>query len=534
MATNTNKYLSLAGLSTFWGKVKAYINNIDVNFAGDVESTDWLAISKATTDPSAEGTKQITFTVNSGVLDTKIKALDDKDTALTTAIADEKSRAEAAEKVLTDNLAQEVKDRQAAIAGLVGGASTEYDTLGELETAIKAVDTKLDNAMGQGGNVAQQITEAINKLDVEDTAVDGEYVSAVSETDGKISVSRKALPTYVVSSTDKDTSSTADKKFVTVTPTDLLDGGKSFAITTTDIASDADLQATKGKVTTLEGKVGALASATSFAGVVTWNPENVTIGAGSADAAGVMGYPVTGDGVAEGTVMQNGDIVIFNGTLDGAAFSKEYILDAANGKFVELGDTTAELQAIDANKKAIEAEATARAKADADLKTELTDAISNAIKGDKISVTDNSTLIDLSVDEAGKVLTIADTTKLTHAVAIAETSVQSVAGTTGTYADVVVTETVATGDDSTKSYKVAAEFHTADVASGEDKLTTAQKVKAYVDAKLNGSAHEGSTGDDNISKVVTSVTNREDGTGFDVNFTNFTAITDDEINGLFV
>ena len=502
MATNTNKYLSLTGLSTFWGKVKAYINNIDVNFAGDVESTDWLAISKATTDPSAEGTKQITFTVNSKVLDTKISALDTKDGELTTAIDTEKSRAEAAEKVLTDDLAQEVIDRKAAIEGLVGDAADDYNTLGKLEDEIQKVDAKI----GQGGNVAEQITEAINKLDVDDTAVDGEYVSAVSEADGKISVSRKVLPTYVVSSTDKDTSSTADKKFVTVTPTDLLDGGKSFAITTTDIASDADLQGTKGRVTTLEGKVDALSSATHFRGVVT-----------SLDSV---------ENPAEG------DVVVLKGTLGGDAFSKEYIW--SGGEWIELGDTTAELQAIDKNAKAIAAEAKAREDADKKLDEDLRQAISDAIAGDKTSVDDQSNLVDLSIDDAGKVLTIADTTKLTHAVAIAETSVQKVEGVTGTYADVVVTETVATGDDSTKSYKVAAEFHTADVASGEDKLTTAQKVKAYVDAKLNGSAHEGSTGDDNIAKVVTSVTNREDGTGFDVNFTNFTAITDAEINGLFV
>lgn len=41
---------------------------------------------------------------------------------------------------------------------------------------------------------------AINALDVQDNAVDGEYVSAVSETDGKISVSRKSLPTYSLTS----------------------------------------------------------------------------------------------------------------------------------------------------------------------------------------------------------------------------------------------------------------------------------------------------------------------------------------------
>lgn len=38
----------------------------------------------------------------------------------------------------------------------------------------------------------------INGLDVTDTAVAGSYVSAVSETDGKISVSREVLPTYAL------------------------------------------------------------------------------------------------------------------------------------------------------------------------------------------------------------------------------------------------------------------------------------------------------------------------------------------------
>lgn len=539
MATETNKYLSLSGLTTFWDKVKAYVNNIDVTIDGDVASTDWLAISKKTTDATATGTKKFTFTVDSGVLDTKMAALDTKDGQLTQAIADEKTRAEAAEGVLTAGLAQEVSDRNTAVNGLRdelrGDAADSYNTLGKLEDEIQKVDAKLDAAIGQGGNVATQIKNAIEALDVEDTAVAGSYVSAVSETDGKISVSRTVLPTYAVSSTDVDGSSTANKKFVTVTPTDLEDGGKAFAITTSDIASDADLQATKGRVTTVEGKVAALTSATSFAGVVAWNPENVTVGEGTEDASGVNGYPITGDGVAEGTVMQNGDIVIFNGTEDGGSFSKEYILDAANGKFVELGDTTAELQAIEANRQAIAAEASARAQADTKLESDLRQAINEAISADKTSVTDNSNLVDLSIDTTGKVITIADTTKLTHAVELAESSVQSVAGVTGTYADVVVSETVATGDDSTKSYKVAAEFHTADtVESGVNKLTTAEKVKAYVEAKLKNVAHEGVTDDKKVVKVVTSVSNRNDGAGFDVNFTNFEAITDSDIEGLFV
>lgn len=489
MATETNKYLSLAGLSTFWDKVKTYVNNIDVTIDGDVASTDWLAISKSTTDATKAGTKKFTFTVDDSVLTTKITALDNKDTALDTAIKAEAKRATDAEKVLTDNLAQEVKDRKAAIDGLVNNASDGYDTLGELETAIKAVDTKLDNAMGQGGNVASQITEAINKLDVEDSAEEGKYVSSVSETDGKISVSRTVLPTYNVSATGA---------FVSVSATTLDDKGKSFEITTSNIASASDLTALTGRVQANEEAITALASATHFRGV--------------ADNLDSVSNPA------------NGDIVIVG--------NKEYIYDTAKG-WVELGDTTAELQAIEANRKAIADEAKAREEADKKLDTDLRDAISKAIAKDKISVTDDSTLVDLSVDEAGKVLTIADTTKLTHAVGLAETSVQKVEGVTGTYADVVVTE-VATGADSTKSYKVAAEFHTADVATGGDKLTTAEKVKAYVEAKLNGLAHDTIPGDATITKVVTGVTNKDDGTGFDVNFTNFTAITDAEIEELFV
>ncbi len=46
-----------------------------------------------------------------------------------------------------------------------------------------------------GAATSTDITNAINALDVTDTAVAGKYVSAVSETDGKISVTRASLPT---------------------------------------------------------------------------------------------------------------------------------------------------------------------------------------------------------------------------------------------------------------------------------------------------------------------------------------------------
>lgn len=103
--------------------------------------------------------------------------------------------------------------------------------------------------------------------------------------------------------------------------------------------SDADKATIAQTFTTLEGKIAALASATEFKGVVSWDPTKVTITANGVDAAGVAQYKITGEGVTGDVIMQNGDIVITGGT---DSLSKEYILDAAKSKFFELGDTTSE------------------------------------------------------------------------------------------------------------------------------------------------------------------------------------------------
>ena len=63
------------------------------------------------------------------------------------------------------------------------------DDIPTLEIAkVNGLQAALD-----GKAVGSDITNAIAALDVEDTAVDGKVVSAVSEVDGKISVSRRAL-----------------------------------------------------------------------------------------------------------------------------------------------------------------------------------------------------------------------------------------------------------------------------------------------------------------------------------------------------
>lgn len=73
----------------------------------------------------------------------------------------------------------------------IKGAKKYADSLNaDMDTRVDA----LEAAIGENGSVATQIQNAIQGLDKTDTAVEGQYVSKVSETDGIISVERVALP----------------------------------------------------------------------------------------------------------------------------------------------------------------------------------------------------------------------------------------------------------------------------------------------------------------------------------------------------
>lgn len=69
------------------------------------------------------------------------------------------------------------------------GESNVAADLSKAEQAIQALQT----AIGANGSVAKQIQDAINELDVNDEAVAKQFVTAVAEADGKISVSRRSL-----------------------------------------------------------------------------------------------------------------------------------------------------------------------------------------------------------------------------------------------------------------------------------------------------------------------------------------------------
>lgn len=61
-------------------------------------------------------------------------------------------------------------------------------------TELSALETKLTELINANTTSISNLKKAIEALDVDDKAVAGQYVSAVSQTDGKITVTRAALP----------------------------------------------------------------------------------------------------------------------------------------------------------------------------------------------------------------------------------------------------------------------------------------------------------------------------------------------------
>ena len=129
------------------------------------------------------------------------------------------------------------KDTDTADSATIVGAKKYADGL---NTAMDTRVDALEAAIGEGGSVGAQIDAKIQTLDVEDTAVAGQYVSAVSETDGKITVTRAALPDYTEVYDAKGAAAQA------------LTDAKNYA-DGLNTAMDGRMDAAEGKLTTLIG-----------------------------------------------------------------------------------------------------------------------------------------------------------------------------------------------------------------------------------------------------------------------------------------
>ena len=87
-------------------------------------------------------------------------------------LGDENTLADETIRGVKKAVEKEVTDRTTAVSGVTD--------------KITALETKVDTALGDGGNVATQITNAIGKLDSVKTAASGKAISKITQADGVI------------------------------------------------------------------------------------------------------------------------------------------------------------------------------------------------------------------------------------------------------------------------------------------------------------------------------------------------------------
>lgn len=174
---------------------------------------------------------------------------------------------------------------------LVAPASDVYDWAKKPSLEYSDLPTTEINS-----NISSLIKTAIEALYVTDTAVSKQFVTAVSEADGKISVTRRALtaddiPTLAISKISGLQSALNDKV-----------SNDTFESTKTTLSNS--IEELDGRVSTVEGKLDNVTNVMDFVGAFPTAP----------------------------TTAQKGDVYV--NTTDG----KEYVYDGT--KWVELGDET--------------------------------------------------------------------------------------------------------------------------------------------------------------------------------------------------
>lgn len=128
----------------------------------------------------------ITNAISTAASDAATKANAAKEAAITAAAADAASKADTAKSEAIAAAKTETESQVGTLASsLRGGASTDV-TLATLKKAAEDAQTAANNA-------STKVDTEIGKLDYTDTAKTDEFVTAVSETNGIISVSRAAV-----------------------------------------------------------------------------------------------------------------------------------------------------------------------------------------------------------------------------------------------------------------------------------------------------------------------------------------------------
>ena len=167
----------------------------------------------------------------------------------------------------------------------------------DLNDAINTRVESLETAIGEGGSVGSQIDAKIANLDVAEVAVGtGEIIEKISETDGKISVSKRALvandiPTIEQSQVNGLGAALAAKQDTLAFQNDNYDKTTNKAITKSD----------------LDAAVAGLTGVTHFKGVVENLPASAENGDIYIKTDGTEHIYVKPDAAAEGHFEELGD-----------------------------------------------------------------------------------------------------------------------------------------------------------------------------------------------------------------------------------
>lgn len=321
---------------------------------------------------------------------------------------------------------------QNAIDTAVGAAKSEL--LGETGTTdsvtFAGLNDRIDaleGAVGEGGSVSEQIKSAIESLDSEDAAVEGSYVSKVSQTDGKISVERVALPTVaeVKSEGQAIVSVKQDAGVVTAVAGDIAASHVTFSDDTlTSTTVEDALKEVDARVDSVSSSYLKNINVNDISGTVASNVASLTIKGANvavADSYTEVEYPtftdtsITFTKVAatdkldaalskiEGNIKNLVQAVLDNETVCAEAFSELQSSVGLDENLKYVPDTAADY--ISGAKSVAEAldilDGSIKSVSDKIGTTNVSQQITNAINGlDSSATSTNGTLVNITVSQA--------------------------------------------------------------------------------------------------------------------------------------
>lgn len=159
------------------------LENAKEELLNDIESLDTKLQTETSERKASDNTLQAT--INTEIADRKAS-----DSVLQTQL-----------DTITGNSNTSIKAQiTSAITELKGDATNAGNTLGKVEDRIEILETNVNSS---SGTVHTTINNKINALDYTDKGIANQYVSSVSQTDGKISVTRTLFENAIISSDNK-------------------------------------------------------------------------------------------------------------------------------------------------------------------------------------------------------------------------------------------------------------------------------------------------------------------------------------------